>query len=158
MGTSGDVAALEGKTGGNASESSRVQGIIDFYGPSDFVKRSETHPSKTDEPKGGVYQLLGGPVKENLEAARVASPVSYVSVDDPPLLILHGTKDRTVFFDQSEIMRDVYLEKKLEVTLHVVPGAGHGWKPQKGDKEQILQFLKRIYSLANQKAKDGTLQ
>lgn len=156
MGTSGDVAALEGKTGGNTSQSSRVQGIIDFYGPSDFVKRSENQPSKTDHPEGGVYQLLGGPVKERLEAARRASPVFYTSGDDPPLLMLHGTKDRTVFFDQSEIMRDAYLAEKLEVTLHAVPGAGHGWKVKAGDKEQILQFLERIYSLPSRPAKGST--
>lgn len=146
MGTSGEVKVLEGKTGEDASQSSRVQGIIDFYGPSDFVKRSENHPAKTDHPEGGVYKLLGGPVKENLEATRVASPVTYISKDDPPLLILHGTKDRTVFFDQSEIMRDAYLAKELDVTLHAVPGAGHGWKPKEDDRKQILGFLKRIYS------------
>lgn len=50
MGTSGEVAALEGETGGNLEQSSRVQGTISYYGPTDFVARSENQPSKTDDP------------------------------------------------------------------------------------------------------------
>jgi len=144
MATSGSVAELEGETGGNLDQSSSVQGGIDYYGPSDFVKRSENQPSKTDEPDGGVYQLLGGPVKENLEAARKASPVTYIDAGDPPLLILHGAKDKTVFLDQSEILAADYEEAGLEVQLHVEPENGHGWKkPTEAERKLVLAFLKK---------------
>lgn len=141
MGTSGGVAALEGKTAGYAEQSSRVQGVIDYYGPSDFVKRSENQPTKTDKPDGGVYRLLGGPVQENLEAARVASPATYISEDDPPLLILHGDKDKTVFLDQSEWFAKLYTEAGLDVHLEVFEGAGHGWPRTPREKELVLDFL-----------------
>lgn len=141
MGTSGGVAALEGSTAGNAEQSSRVQGIIDYYGPSDFVKRSENQPAKTDEPKGGVYRLLGGPVKENLDAAREASPATYISEDDPPLLIFHGDEDKTVYLDQSEWLFKLYGEAGLDVHLEVVKGSGHGWKRTPPEKEFVLTFL-----------------
>lgn len=101
MGTSGDVEAMEGETGKNGKQSSRVQGVIDYYGASDFVKRSENQKAKTDEPSGSVYQLLGGPVQKNLKAARLASPATYISEDDPPFLIFHGDNDKVVFSDQS---------------------------------------------------------
>lgn len=147
MGTSGDVAELEGETAGNADQSSRVQAVIDYYGPSDFVKRSENQPSKTDDPKGGVYQLIGGPVKQNLEKAKFASPATYIDSGDPPLLILHGENDKTVFLDQSEWLRDLYQKAGLDVHLHVVPGAGHGWKkPSEEEKKRVLAFLERHFA------------
>lgn len=145
MGTSGDVADLEGETGGNADQSTRVQGIIDYYGPSDFVERSKNQPSKTDHPEGGVYKLLGGPVKENLEAARRASPSTYISKGDPPLLILHGDKDKTVFLDQSEHFEKLYDDAGLDAHLHVLEGKGHGWKGASDEeKKLVLDFLRRI--------------
>lgn len=149
MGTSGDVEAMEGKTGQNAKQSSRVQGVIDYYGPSDFVKRSENQKVKTDEPGGGVYQLLGGPVQKNLEAARVASPSTYISEDDPPFLIFHGDNDKVVFSDQSEHLAKLYLEAGLEVHLEIVPGAGHGWKQSAEEKALVLEFLKKHLPLAS---------
>ncbi len=146
MGTSGDVAALEGETADHLDQSSRVQAIIDYYGPTDFLKRSEEHPAKTDEPSGGVYQLLGGPVKENREAARQASPITYVSEDDPPLLILHGANDKTVYLSQSEIFAEKYRATGLEVKLQVEPGKGHGWKtPSEAEQEIVLAFLKEQF-------------
>ncbi len=144
MATSGDVSELEGDTGGNHEQSSRVQGVIDYYGPSDFVERSKNQPSKTDDPEGGVYRLIGGPVKENLEAARRASPSTYISKDDPPLLILHGDKDKTVFLDQSQHLEKLYTDAGLDAHLHVVEGAGHGWKSaSESEKELVLDFLRK---------------
>ena len=69
LGTSGDVDALEGTSIGHSDQSSRVQGIIDYYGPTDFILRSKTHPEKTEDPDGSVYKLLGGPVSEKQDLA-----------------------------------------------------------------------------------------
>ena len=144
MGTSGAVDELEGKSGGYPEQSSRVQGVIDYYGPSDFILRSEHHPAKTDQPSGSVYQLVGGPVKETQVLARLASPVHHVSKDDPPLLILHGDKDRTVQLRQSEHLANLYRERGLDVILHVEPGKGHGWNPPSdAERKQVLEFLQR---------------
>ncbi|MCB1231236.1 MAG: alpha/beta hydrolase [Verrucomicrobiae bacterium] len=146
MGTSGDVAELEGETAGNLDQSSRIQAVIDYYGPADFLKRSKEHPAKTEEPSGSVYQLLGGPVKENQEAARVASPITYVSKDDPPLLILHGDKDKTVYPGQSEAFAAKYEATGLDVKLQFEPGKGHGWKETSAaEREAVLVFLKKHF-------------
>lgn len=146
MATSGDVAELEGDTAGNAEQSSRVQGAIDYYGPSDFLKRSKEHPAKTEEPSGSVYHLMGGAVQENLELARLASPITHVTEDDPPLLILHGAKDKTVMIGQSEVLEAKYRETGLEARLIVEPNAGHGWKnPSDQERDAVLSFLKRHF-------------
>jgi fermentation-respiration switch protein FrsA (DUF1100 family) len=70
--------------------------------------------------------LLGGPVRENPDKAKSASPVEHVTADDAPSLIVHGTEDPAVPYSQS-----VALEKKLEeagvpAILLTVEGAGHG--------------------------------
>ncbi|WDQ18566.1 alpha/beta hydrolase [Rhodopirellula sp. P2] len=129
LGTSGDVAELEGEVGGNLEQSSRVQAVIDYFGPSDFVLRGKTQPERAYTDRSGSYALLGGKdgtVPEQME--RLASPATYVSTDDPPLLIFHGTADKTVLLDQSERMVELYEALGLEVELIQHEGAGHGGK------------------------------
>jgi acetyl esterase/lipase len=126
LGTTGGVPEYEGTVGGNLDQSSAVQAVADYFGPSDFILRSENQPIKTEDPKSTVFLLLGGPVKKNLELARFASPVFQVNAGDAPLLIIHGDKDGTVHLDQSQRMVEVYQKAGLEVAMQVVPGAGHG--------------------------------
>jgi acetyl esterase/lipase len=126
LGVTGGVDELEGEVGGNAEQSSRVQAIVDYYGPSDFVLRSQNQPSKTEKPDSPVRQLLGVPASENKDLAKFASPAFHVTGDDPPLLIIHGDGDKTVHLDQSERMVEEYRRAGLDVTLEIVPGGGHG--------------------------------
>jgi acetyl esterase/lipase len=145
LGVSCGVKELEGEVGGNRERSSRVDAIIDYYGASDFILRITTQPQITLEPKGAVYQLLGGPADKKSELARLASAVTHVSADDPPLLIFHGAKDPLVRPQQSERLRDVYREKKLSVELVMIPQAKHGGKGffSKQHKEKLVSFLRK---------------
>ena len=128
LGTSGDVADLEGTVGGNLDQSSRVAAVIDYFGPTDFVLRAKTHPERANAVGSSTYGLLGGPAIEKTDQARRASGVTYVSAGDPPLLIIHGDQDKTVYLDQSESIRKAYEAAKLEVDMILVPGGGHGGK------------------------------
>ncbi|MDR2675843.1 MAG: alpha/beta hydrolase [Opitutaceae bacterium] len=127
LGTSGGVADLEGDVGGNTGQSSRVAAVVDYYGPVDFVLAGKTQPSR-NTPESGTYQLLQGAPSANPEKARRAGSVTYISPDDPPLLILHGDADQTVLLNQSEAIRDAYKNAGLPVELIVLPGARHGGK------------------------------
>ena len=134
MGTSGGIAELEGDVGGNLDQSSTVQAIIDYFGPSDFVLRGKTQPERAYTTKSGSFALLGGLLNGednttlNPQMEKTASPVHYVDKDDPPLLIFHGDKDQTVLLDQSQRISDVYRRKGCSAKLVVIPGAGHGGK------------------------------
>src|SRR5207253_2436909 len=55
-----------------------------------------------------------------------ASPISYVSSDDPPFLLIHEDKDESVPFAQSEEMEKALKAAGIPVTLTRVEGAGHG--------------------------------
>lgn len=144
MGASGGVAKLEGTTAGHPDQSSRVQGVIDYFGASDFVLRSKDQPSKTERPEGPVYKLLGGPVSNRLELARLASPATHVDPSDPPLLIIHGENDNVVQPSQSKHLAEIYKQNKLDVQLRIELGKGHGWPaPSQAEREQVLQFLSK---------------
>ncbi len=134
LGTSGDVAELEGTLGDFAKMSSRVQCVVDEYGPTDLmVIRSGA--------EGPVAKLLGGPIDEKKEAARSASPVSFVSRDDPPFLIIHGTKDPLVRFHQSELLQEALQKAGVEASLIPVTDGGHGNFRTAEVSERIGQFF-----------------
>ena len=139
LGTSAGVAELEGSVGGHVDVSARVQAIVDWYGPVDFLLRSRTQP-KSNLPGSSSFGLLGGAPSEKTELARLASPVTHVTADDPPLLILHGDRDTKVLPNQSERLRDVYTAAGLDVTLHMVPGGQHNANPIyfTGDKRRLV--------------------
>lgn len=128
LGVSADVKELEGMVGGNLEQSSRVQGIIDYYGPSDFALRGKTQPERAYTTKSGSFALLGGLKHGEVipELQKQASPAQYVSADDPPLLVFHGTNDKTVLLDQSERIVELYRSAELPAKLVILEGAGHG--------------------------------
>ena len=115
LGTTADVKEFEGN-GGNAKQSSRVQAVVDWFGPSDFL----TLGSKDTRTK-----LLGGDALENKPMAIKASPMTYVSKDDAPFLIMHGDQDKVVALSQSEIFSQALKDVGVESALVVVKGAGH---------------------------------
>jgi acetyl esterase/lipase len=129
LGTSGDVKELEGE-GSNPGVSSRVQAVCDFFGPADLLTMAEqSGPDSTiqhDSPSSPESRLLGGPILESKQAARLASPVTYVTKDDPPFLIVHGDKDNVVPVGQSKELHEALLKAGVDSTLLVIPGAGHG--------------------------------
>ena len=128
MGVSGGQGELEGNVGGNLDQSSTVQAVIDYYGPSDFVLRGKTQPERAYTEKSGSFALLGGLKRGKVtpDTETFASPAHYVSDDDPPLLIFHGDADKVVLLDQSLRIRKLYSDAGLKVRLVTLKGAGHG--------------------------------
>ena len=102
LGVTGGVKELEGDLGKHLDQSSRVSCVLDFCGPSDFLtfggKGSIIDP---DDPKGVLAKLIGGPLKDRQEEGRKASPVTYITPDDAPFLIIHGNKDTLVPYSQA---------------------------------------------------------
>ncbi|HWE01166.1 MAG TPA: alpha/beta hydrolase [Tepidisphaeraceae bacterium] len=130
LGTTGGVADLEGPAG-NLDQSSRVQAVCDWFGPTDFLKFAEQAKEagiagQPDSPKSPMSRLIGGPIQENKDKTEKANPIAYVNKDCPPFLIMHGANDPLVPVAQSEILRDALEKAGVEVKLEVIPGAGHG--------------------------------
>jgi acetyl esterase/lipase len=138
LGTSGDVKELEGH-GGNLNQSSRVQCVVDWFGPTDFTKMGGWQ----DKPDSPMARLVGGPVKDKKELAAKANPITYVSKDDAPFLIMHGDEDKGVIINQSELLDEALRKAGVESTLIRIAGAGHGGpaflNPE--NRKRIEEFL-----------------
>ena len=131
VGLSANVEALEGTVGGNADERTDVRAVVDLYGPSDLLLFRGT---KARFGRG----MSDATLKE-------ASPLTHLTADDPPVLILHGDQDPLVPLSQSRAVKTRYDAAGLPCTLHVIEGAGHGGKPFSDDVRYELTkaFLDR---------------
>jgi acetyl esterase/lipase len=128
LGVTGDVADLEGDLG-NADQSSRVQAVVDFFGPTDFLQMdAHALPGATlkhDPPASPESQLVGGAIKENVQKVARANPITYVTKDAPPFLIVHGEQDLSVPLHQSELLYEALKKAQVDVTFYKIAGAGH---------------------------------
>ncbi|MCP4610218.1 MAG: alpha/beta hydrolase fold domain-containing protein [Planctomycetes bacterium] len=125
VGTSGEVKEFD--VGGNLEQSSRVQAVCDYYGPTDF-KVFVTTPGyeKHANANSPESKLIGGAVLENKGKASRLNPITYVTRDDPPFLIVHGDEDRTVPINQSRLLFESLKGVDVSVHFHTIHGAGHG--------------------------------
>lgn len=122
--TADKSAALEGD-GGWQNVSSKVQAASAYYGASDFTVGAMQFQHHTGQV---IVKLFRGTEKEKPELYRKASPIVYVSKEDPPLLLVHGEKDDLVPFDQSVQMTDAYRRLGLPVEFIPVQNAGHDFE------------------------------
>src|SRR5688572_3212028 len=137
-------------------EPSRVRAVACFYPPTDFLnygkegnvalgrgtlsgfkapfdfheldKKSNTFVPVTDEQKV-------------LEIGRKISPVTHVSADDPPTLIIHGDADKLVPIQQAEVLLKKLKDAGVEAKLVTKPGAAHGWPDQAKDLVLIADWF-----------------
>lgn len=146
LGTSGGVNEFE--TGENLKFSSRVQAVVDWFGPTDFTLMSKyalpNGPFDHDAADSPESQLIGGAVQQNKAKAAKASPLTYVTRDDPTFFIMHGNKDNLVPYQQSEMLRDALQKAGVPVTLKIIEGAGHGFGGPEIDQAVAEFFAKQL--------------
>jgi acetyl esterase/lipase len=118
LGTSGGVPELEG-SGDNMQHSSRVQAVCDVAGPVDLLALTNLGPKR----RFAIEELLGGAPEK--DKATTASPLHYVSKDDPPFLIVHGEGDRVVPVEQSQRLYEELRKAGVNATLKILPQVGH---------------------------------
>jgi acetyl esterase/lipase len=129
LGVTGAAAGLEGDLG-NADQSSRVQAVVDFFGPTDFLQMdAQALPGATlkhDPFASPESQLVGGAIQENVAKVARANPITYVTKAAPPFLIVHGEQDLSVPLHQSELLYEALKKAGADVTFYKIAGAGHG--------------------------------
>lgn len=160
LGTSGDVAELEGPLG-NTGVSNRVQAVAALCPPTDFTLEDTEQAEvpallasgdskkiirgKTLIARNLIFtRIFGGTLEEKRDLARLMSPIAHVTPDDPPFLLIHGDKDDLVPLSQSEALRNALVAAGVEARLEVVRGAGHGFgRPKPELMQQIKDFFDR---------------
>jgi acetyl esterase/lipase len=117
LGTTDESAPFEVSTVANAQFSGRVQAVVDWYGEVDFTQ------IETDQ---HYARYLGCAALDCPDVAAAANATSYVTADDPPLLIMHGANDKGV---PLPTVQDLYLALRnagVDSRLTIVDGVAHG--------------------------------
>jgi len=121
-------------------QSSRVQAVVDFFGPTDLSGFAKDASAQ----RGMIGPFVGAQYAETPAAHERASPIKYVSKDAPPFLILHGTKDGIVPIEQSRELAERLKEARVSYRLVEVPDEGHGWWSGRAGAittEETIRFL-----------------
>ena len=121
VGLTDDSSKLEG-TGGYADQSSRVNAVINIFGPTDMLECWKTSPGA----RPFIQGLIGTP-ETAPDAFKAASPVTYISKDDPPVLTLHGSADTLVPPSQATLLDDAMKAAGAKHELLILEGQGHGF-------------------------------
>lgn len=127
MGVTNGNAQLEGTLGDFENESSSVQAIVDYFGPTNFMTilpQSTPHGLSVRVP--ALQLLLGDRPEREPALAKLASPVFHVDDQAPPLLLIHGDQDPQVPINQSHELHGKYKQHKRDVAFEVIHGAAHG--------------------------------
>jgi acetyl esterase/lipase len=98
-GVAKDVVTLEGDCD-MPGITGEVQAVITSAAPVDLLHMGGWHNGVDSSDA----RLLGGPILENQEAAKSASPITYMAEDSPPFLIIHGDRDDIVPYEQAETL------------------------------------------------------
>jgi acetyl esterase/lipase len=122
--------------------SSRVQAVACFFPPTDFLNYGkEGFVSLGDGPLAGFkapfdFRELDPKTRSyvpitdrarRLEIGRQISPITHVTKDSAPTLIIHGDADTLVPIQQAQRFVGRLKENKVPAELVVKHGYGHGW-------------------------------
>lgn len=136
LGTSAGVAALEDMSLGNSGHSSRIYAVLDLYGPTDFMVMDShvpatppdscTNPMVHDTPNSPESKLLGCMISSCPALVQQANPITYLSPDDAPFMIRHGTFDCSVAPYNSTLLHNKLDTLGIYNDYYLIPHAGHG--------------------------------
>lgn len=135
LGVTGDLAELNPDAPCYEGISTKVQAVVDMYGIADLT----TWPAQN-----ACQQYLGHTLEQAPALYRKASPISHVSSDDPPFLILHGTKDTTVELEQSQVLAAELKRKKVPADLFILENGPHSFHlqpPQQDLRPMVIRFF-----------------
>ncbi len=135
LGTSGGVLELEDLSMGNPAQTSRIQAVVDWFGPTDFLKMDEQlkeskvkNPQTHSIPDSPESELIGKNLVDAPDRVRKVNPETYVTPDDPPFFIQHGQIDHLVPYQQSAnlALKLEFVIGKEKVTFELLENNGHG--------------------------------
>jgi len=142
LGTADESAGWD--VGENLEQSSKIQAVIDISGISDFTRNIPNGLNTS------IYYTFGELANKNTPENITVSPISYITPDDPPFLIIHGDSDGVVPVEQARILHDKFTETGVPSTLVIVEGGDHGLRKPTGEDanptgaqidQMIIEFL-----------------
>ena len=133
-----------------AEQPTNVSAVVDWYGPTDFSamdrQAGEISRMNHDDPDSPESRLIGAPVQERLDLVERADPARQATASAPPFLVMHGTRDGLVPFDQSQHLVSRLRELGVAVEFRPVEDADHVFEGfEKGGVlvDEVVDFLER---------------
>jgi acetyl esterase/lipase len=156
LGTSGDDPKPEGDVGGNLTQSSRVQAVCDWFGPTDmsvFVAESKEAGIKLPNGPALITGLFGGAPDTKPELVQQANPIAYITAkiegktakSIPPFLIMHGDRDPLVPVAQSRLLSEALQKAGVKQHFVIVKNAGHG---DGFDRPEVIKIVSEFFDKA----------
>jgi len=124
------------EAGTDKGPSSRVQAIVNIFGPTEMVTQHEGAPGVRFLIEG----LCGGKPDAKPEQYKAASPITYLSKDDPPILTFHGTADNIVPVQQAKLLDEKCAAAGVTHTLVIFEGQGHGFDAEHNKQSAVQAF------------------
>ncbi|HNL64093.1 MAG TPA: prolyl oligopeptidase family serine peptidase [Ferruginibacter sp.] len=139
--------------------SSRVQAAAVFYPPTDFLNYGKANTFSQVSQAGLAFMGLAGAfdfkvfsdstrtyvsitdMEKKREIAKEISPITHVSSDDPPVLIIHGNKDFVVPMQQSESIIAKFKEMKVPCHFIMREGGAHGWPNRDVEEKNFIDWF-----------------
>lgn len=131
LGTSDASAGWD--VGEYLDQSSRVQAVIAMAPVTDLTR---SFPNADIEAMRGV-----GFGEDNIV---VASPITHVTPDDPPFLLIHGERDELVPYEQSQLLYDRLVQANVPAQLVIVQRAGHSLTAPNGTATPTFDEINQI--------------
>lgn len=135
--------------GGNPGPSSKVNAVVNLFGPTEFPSWQPRPLGMADIRRGfgeSFDDLLVdfvGTADRTAAVMKEVSPVTYIDAGDPPVLTFHGDKDPLVPVDQARVLHDALDKAGVPNRLVVVEKAAHGWGGEK--YENTLRLTREFF-------------
>jgi acetyl esterase/lipase len=152
LGTTCNVAELEGVELGNADQSSCVQAVVDWFGPIDFLKMDEQFAGTScaqnhNDASSPESKLIGAAIQTVPDKVKLTNPMNYITADDEPFFIQNGTADCNIPPVQNKDFADALsaVIGAEKVTYISLDGAGHGGSQFETEENlhKVIGFLHR---------------
>jgi acetyl esterase/lipase len=119
----GDAYADEVEKTVAPDESGAVQAVVSWYGATDFGVVAD----ESGEGDGLIPLLLGGPQSEHPDRWAQASPVTHVTPESPPTLLMHGRRDEVVDVEHSRRFFDALDDAGVNAVFYELRDLNHVW-------------------------------
>lgn len=142
-------AHLVSLVGARNKAPANVAAVVAFYGPFDMAARAAGSPMQTLPRHLREFFLVKEWNEEGMRKLREASPATYISRKSAPFLLIHGTSDVLVSYEQSKLAASLFEKAGVPYEMITVEDGAHGvmnWERDirfQGYKKQMVAWLQK---------------